>query len=197
MRKLVLLAVLLAPATAAAQSTGTPVFAAPYRAFANSEIGVSLSDPGPGLALEGFYKSGHQNWDIGFRGGFWDTDGPGETAILLGVDGRTRVVTHSADFPLDGALTLGAGAMLVDGFNQFMLPVGISLGRRVNVEGGETSFVPYFQPVLTPVFGDGDSDLLFSIGLGVDIKLNRQVDLRVSGAIGDMDGVGISFAWLR
>ena len=196
MRKLVILAVLLAPATAAAQSTGTPVFAAPYRAFASSEIGVSLSDPGAGLALEAFYKSGHQNWDIGFRGGFWDVDG-GETALLLGVDGRTRVVTHSADFPLDGALTLGAGAMLVDNFNQFMLPVGISLGRRVNVEGGETSFVPYFQPVLTPVFGDGNSDLLFSIGLGADIKLNRQVDLRISGAIGDMDGVGISFAWLR
>ena len=162
MRKLVTLAVLLAPITAAAQSTGTPVFAAPYRAFEKSEIGVSLSDPGSGLALEGFYKAGHRNWDIGFRGGFWDTDG-GPTAILLGVDGRTRVLTHSADFPLDGALTLGAGTALQDNFNVFYLPVGISLGRRVDLEGSNTSFVPYFQPVLTPAFGDGNSDLFFSI----------------------------------
>ncbi len=196
MRKLALLAVLFAPITAAAQSTGTPVFAAPYRPFAKSEIGLSLSDPGNGLALEGFYKTGHKNWDVGFRGGFWDTDGAG-TAILLGVDGRSRVLTHSQSFPLDGALTLGAGASLLDQFNQFMFPVGISLGRRVDLEGSSTSFVPYFQPVLTPVFGDGNSDLFFSIGLGADIKFNRNADLRVSGAIGDMDGVSISFAWLR
>ena len=72
MRKLVLIAVLLAPASAAAQSTGTPVFAAPYRAFTNSELGLSLSDPGNGLALEGFYKIGQKTWDLGFRGGFWE-----------------------------------------------------------------------------------------------------------------------------
>jgi hypothetical protein len=197
MRKLVILAVLFAPMTAAAQSTGTPVFAAPYRAFARSEIGLSLSDMDHATALEAFYKAGHQNWDIGFRGGFADASGPGNTAILLGVDGRTRVLTHSADFPLDGALTLGAGASLQDNFNVFMLPVGISLGRRVDLEGSSTSFVPYFQPVLTPIFGDGNSDLLFSVGLGADIKFNRQADLRVSGAIGDMSGVSISFAWLR
>jgi len=198
MRKLVLLAVLFAPVTAAAQSTGTPVFAAPYRAFAKSEIGLSLSDPGSGVALEGFYKAGHKNWDVGFRGGFWDLGaGTNSTAILLGVDGRTRVLTHSQSFPLDGALTLGAGASLVNQFNQFMFPIGISLGRRVDLEGSSTSFVPYFQPVLTPVFGNGNSDLLFSIGLGADVKLNRQVDLRVSGAIGDMDGVSVSVAWLR
>jgi hypothetical protein len=197
MRKLVTLAVLLAPITAAAQSTGTPVFAAPYRAFSRSEIGLSLSDMDHATALEAFYKAGHRNWDIGFRGGFADASGAGNTAILLGVDGRTRVLTHDASFPLDGALTLGAGVSLQDNFNVFQLPVGISLGRRLDLEGSTTSFVPYFQPVLTPIFGDGNSDLLFSVGLGADIKFNRNADLRVSGAIGDMDGVSISFAWLR
>lgn len=197
MRKLVLLAVLLAPVSAAAQSTGTPVFAAPYRAFRQSEIGISLSDPGNGLAVEGFYKMGQKTWDLGFRGGFWDTDGPAGTAILLGVDGRTRVLTHSESFPLDGAFTLGAGAVLLDNFNSFQIPVGISLGRRVDLEGSNVSFVPYFQPVLTPVFGDGNSDLLFSVGIGADVRVSRQLDLRVSGAIGDMNGIGISLAWLR
>lgn len=197
MRKLVLLAMLIAPATAAAQSTGTPVFAAPYRAFRTSEVGLSLSDPGNGTALEAFYKAGHQNWDVGFRGGFWDPGAGASTVILLGVDGRTRVVTHSQNFPLDGALTIGGGAELADGANIFMVPVGISLGRRVDLEGSQVSFVPYFQPVLTPTFGSGNSDVFFSVGLGADVRLNKQADLRVSGAIGDMDGVSISFAWLR
>jgi hypothetical protein len=197
MRKLVLLAVLCIPAGAAAQSTSTPVFAAPYRAFTNSEIGLSLSDLNGGTAFEGFYRVGRRTWDIGFRGGFEDFDGGGNTGILLGVDGRTRVLTHSQSFPLDGALTLGAGVRLVDQFNQFYIPVGVSFGRRVDVEGSQVSFVPYFQPVLTPVFGDGASDLLFSIGLGADIRVSRQLDLRVSGAFGDLDGVGISVAWLR
>lgn len=138
MRKLVLLAVLVAPAPLAAQSTGTPVFAAPYRAFSRSEVGLSLSDREAGVALEGFYKAGHQTWDVGFRGGFWDTNGAG-TAILIGVDGRTRVLTHSADFPLDGALTLGAGAQLLDQFNTFFVPVGLSMGRRLDLEGSRAS----------------------------------------------------------
>lgn len=197
MRKLILAVLLLAPAaTAAAQSTGTPVFAAPYRAFNKSELGVSLSDPGSGLAVEGFYKFANKNWDIGFRGGFADNNG-GDTPILLGIDARSRLITHSESFPLDGALTLGAGTILVDQFNQFLFPVGLSLGRRVNLEGDNVSFVPYFQPVLAPIFGEGDSDLLFTLGLGADVRLNGNFDLRISGAIGDYEGIGFSFAWLR
>ena len=196
MRKLALIALLLAPATAAAQSTGTPVFAAPYRAFSRSEIGLSLSDMDGGTGFEGFYKTGHQKWDLGFRGGFIDADG-GNSIMLLGVDGRTRVVTHDQSFPLDGSLTLGAGALLQDNFNVFNIPVGFSMGRRVDLEGSSVSFVPYFQPVANLVFGDADSDLQFSIGLGADVRIDRNLDLRVSGAIGDMDGVSISLAWLR
>lgn len=196
MRKLVLLAVLLAPASAAAQSTGTPVFAAPYRAFTRSEVGLSLSDLDGGTGFEGFYKTGHQKWDLGFRGGFIDVSG-GSTPILLGVDGRTRVLTHDQSFPLDGSLTVGAGALLQDNFNVFNLPVGFSMGRRVDLEGSSVSFVPYFQPVASLIFGDADSELQFSIGFGADIKVDRQLDLRVAGAMGDMDGVSISLAWLR
>ena len=197
MRKLVLLAVLVAPASAAAQSTGTPVFAAPYRAFSRSEIGVSLSDMNGGTGLEGFYKSGHQKWDLGFRAGMIDLDVV-DNILLLGVDGRTRLVTHDQSFPLDGSLTVGGGAWLLDNANVFFLPVGFSMGRRVDLEGSNVSFVPYFQPVGTFVFGDGSNDdFMFSVGLGADIKLNRQFDLRVSGAVGDMDGVSISAAWLR
>lgn len=180
----------------AAQTTGTPVFLAPYRAFERVEFGASLSDPGQGFALEGFYRWGARRYDFGFRGGFADAD-PGETRFLVGADFRTRVVDHSVDFPLDGAFTLGIGANFGDGTTRARIPVGLSLGRRVELEDSNVQFVPYLHPVLAPVFGDGDGELDFAVGLGVDITFNRRFELRVSGALGDVEGVGISFAFLR
>ncbi|MGH7703220.1 MAG: hypothetical protein ACREMO_09005 [Gemmatimonadales bacterium] len=192
-----LLAMLLGAGLAAAQSTGTPVFAAPYRAFQSSEIGGSFSDPGgPGWALEGFYRRGYKKYDIGFRAGLADSKNT-DTRFLLGGDFRARVLSHSEHFPLDGAVTLGLGGNFGNGVNVGYVPIGLSLGRRVLLEGSQTNFVPYVHPVVTPTFGDTNEDVLFTLGLGVDIKFNRNLDLRVSGAIGDLDGVGISLAFLR
>jgi len=184
-----------APLTA--QTTGTPVFLAPYRAFDRVEFGGSVSDPGSGFALEGFYRWGARKYDFGFRGGFASPDG-GETRFLVGADFRTRVVDHSEDFPLDGAFTLGIGADFGDGATRARIPVGISLGRRVQLEDSNVQFVPYIHPVLGPVFGDNsDTNLDFAVGLGVDVTINRRFELRVSAALGDYEGVGISFAFLR
>lgn len=204
MRKLIVgiaaaAATLVLAGSAAAQETGTPVFKAPYRTYNTSEVGVSFSDPGgPGWALEGFYGYGHDRWDIGFRGGFKDTgSGPGsETIVLLGASARTRVVQSTETFPFDGALTLGAG-LNIDGGTTFLVPIGISLGRRVLLENSSVSFVPYVQPTMVPVFGHGDSDVLFTLGLGVDIKLNPSLDLRVSGGLGDSpwDGIAVGAAF--
>lgn len=183
---------------AAAQETGTPVFKSPYRTFTTSEVGVTFSDPGAGVdwALEGFYGYGRGRWDIGLRAGVADFSSE-DTGILLGGSARTRVLESSESFPLDGALTLGAGAMIVDGDVFFRTPIGISLGRRVVLEGSETSFVPYAHPVLVPVFGAGDSDVGFALGLGVDIKFGRTFDIRVAGALGDYEGVSIGAAFIR
>jgi hypothetical protein len=180
----------------AAQSTSTPVFLAPYRSFNRIEFGASLSDPGPGLAVEGFYRFGHRRYDLGFRGGFAD-NGASETQFLAGMDFRTRVFDHSVEFPLDGAFTAGVGGRFGGGNSRAFIPIGISLGRRVELEDSSVEFVPYFHPVLAPTFGDGDGDLLFGLGVGVDITFNKRFDLRVSGALGDYDGIGISFAVLR
>lgn len=182
----------------AAQSTGTPVFLAPYRAFRRVEYGASISDPGSGVNLEGFYRFGDKKYDIGFRGGFADRN-PGGTRFLAGVDFRTRVIDHSADFPLDGAVTAGIGGSFGDGESRAYIPFGISLGRRVELEDSNVEFTPYFHPVLVPTFGDAtyDSGLLFGLGLGVDISFNKKFDVRVSGALGDYSGIGISFAILR
>src|SRR5512133_3278287 len=129
--------------TSVAQETGTPIFKAPYRAFTSHELGASLSDPGEGvsLALEGFYRYGSGANDFSVRGGFADLNGSGGTRVLLGGDFRTQVVSYSESFPLDGSLTLGLGANVGDGRDKYYVPVGISLGRRFELEGSNTIFV--------------------------------------------------------
>jgi hypothetical protein len=184
---------------AAAQETGTPVFKAPYRAFDNHELGVSLSDPGEGasLALEGFYRYGRAANDFSLRGGFLDVNGSGGTRFLIGGDFRTQVVSYSESFPLDGSLTLGLGAQIGDGDDAYLIPLGISLGRRFDLEGSNTTFVPYAHPVVVPRFGGGNDDVEFALGLGVDIRFSEQWAIRASGGLGDIEGVGISLAYLR
>jgi hypothetical protein len=183
-------------AAAGAQETGTPVFSAPYRAFTAHEGGLSLSAPGGSdLGLEGFYGFASGRNDFGLRVGLIDA---GEASDLaLGGRFRTRLLTHSEDFPLDGALTVGVGAVFHDGGTLVRTPIGLSLGRRIDSRSSGLSFVPYLQPVLVPTFRDGGSELGFALGLGLDLRLGRRFDLRVSGSVGDLEGFAVSFAWLR
>jgi len=131
------------------------------------------------------------------RGGVADLNGSGGTRLLLGGDFRTQVVSYSESFPLDGSLTLGVGANVGDGPDAYYIPVGVSLGRRFELEGSSTTFVPYAHPVIVPTFGGGDSKVDFALGLGVDINFSQQWAVRASGGIGDIDGVGISVAYIR
>jgi hypothetical protein len=183
----------------AAQETGTPIFKAPYRAFTSHEFGASLSDPGDAadFALEGFYSYGRGNNDFGIQAGFADGAGGLDTRFLLGGDFRTRVVSYSESFPLDGALTVGFGTNLGDGPDLFFLPVGISLGRRFELEGSRTTFTPYAHPVIVPTFGSGDDDVNFALGLGVDIRFSQSWSVRASGGLGDIEGVGVSLTYVR
>jgi hypothetical protein len=182
-------------AAATAQETGTPVFSAPYRAFAKHELGLSLSAPeSADLGLEGFYSFASGRNDFGLRAGALDSDDDAD--FVLGGRFRTRLITHSEDFPLDGALTVGVGAVFYDGDTVLRVPIGLSLGRRIDSKGSGLSFVPYLHPVLVPTF-DGDGELDFALGLGLDIRLTRRFDLRVSGAVGDLEGFAVSFAWVR
>ena len=103
--------------TAGAQETGTPVFSAPYRAFAHHDIGLSLSAPeGSDLGVEGFFSFASGRNDFGLRVGALDA---------------------------------------------------------------------------------GESALDFALGLGLDIRLARHVDLRVSGSVGDLEGFAVSLAWVN
>jgi hypothetical protein len=53
------------------------------------------------------------------------------------------LLTHSSDFPLDGALTVGLGGVFYDGATVVRTPIGLSLGRRIDSRGSGVSFVPY------------------------------------------------------
>lgn len=205
LRRLALLAVVALAFVpgAAAQTTGTPVFLAPLKAFRASEIGFFFTDPGAGFTLEGMYRVGRGPTDIGFRAGIGDNDtqipnGPSSTYFLAGVDVRYRLVRATESFPLDGSLTLGLGANFGDGFTVGLIPIGISLGRRVNLEGTRTTFTPYFHPVLVPTFGDnGNDDILFGVGLGVDIEFSPRFDARLGAGLGDYDGISLGVSFTR
>src|SRR5918992_4038037 len=190
----------LSAADVAAQETGTPMFKAPYRAFTSHEFGAAFSDPGEvhSFALEGFYGYGRGTNDFGLRAGIADPEGAGDTQILVGGDFRTRILSYSESFPLDGALTVGAGINIGDGDDLIYLPVGVSLGRRFELENSRTTFTPYAHPVILPVLGaSGGDDVGFALGLGVDLRFSQNLSLRVSGGVRDIEGVGLGLTYVR
>jgi hypothetical protein len=193
------LAFLLA-APLGAQTTGMPSFNAPYRAFERSELGAVVSFPGAGgTAFEGAYRYARGRFDIGLRVGMWDP-GAQKTALLLGGEARQRVITHSADFPLDGALVAGIGTRLVSGGSALFIPVGLSLGRRLDPRQSPVSIIPYVQPTAifrADLFSGGSTALNFTLGLGADFRISRTFDARFSAGIGDLDGVSLAAVWVH
>jgi len=178
-----------------------PSYNAPYRAFQRSELGAVFSFPnGGGTGFEGMYRYARGTLDLGLRGGIFDPSGAGKAVLLVGVEARERVITHTIDFPLDGAIVFGAGAGLVSGGSTLFVPVGLSLGRRVDPRGSTVSIVPYVQPTVSFVAGSGRTSALeFGFGVGADFRLSRVLDARVSGGLGDhpLTGVSIAAVWVH
>jgi len=197
---LLLATLIFSAGSASAQPTGTTAFFAPYRAFGAHEFGGTLSFPeGGGVAAEGLYGFGSGRFDVGLRGGFWKPDNT-DARILVGVSVRQRVIEHTESFPLDGAVVAGLGGQFVD-WTRILVPVGLSMGRRLDVEDSEVSIVPYLQPTVFLSYTDtdagSDTDLGFSLGIGGDFRLSSMLDARVSVGIGDIEGISISAVWLR
>ncbi len=189
---------LLVAAPLAAQSTGTPVFHAPYRSFERYELGGNVSDQG-NISVEGFYGMSQAGgrWDLSLRAGVQDNGPGGRTALLAGVDARFRVIDQTEDFPLDGAIILGVGSRLVRDASRLLIPVGLSIGRRLRFENSSITLVPYAEPVIAPTFGNGGSDVLVALGLGGDLRLSRRFEIRVGVGIGDIDNFSVGVAYVR
>ena len=197
MRGRLLAALVLCSGPAAAQSTFTPVFHAPYRPFDRYEFGGNVSDAG-NITIEGFYGFAQKDrrWDLGLRGGVQD-NGSCCTTILIGLDARYRVIDQTEDFPLDGALITGVGGRFASGGARLFIPVGLSVGRRLEFSNSATSLVPYVEPVIVPNFGAGGSDLAVALGLGADLRINRRFEIRFSFGVGDLENFAIGMAFTR
>src|SRR5437899_11053534 len=183
--------------TPEAQETGSRSFNEPHRAYTRYEIGVVLTFPnGGGTAIEGAYRISRGKFDLGFRGGIFTPGGSGNSVLLVGAEARERVVSHTEDFPLDGALIVGIGGGFVSGSSALFVPVGISLGRRIDPKGSKISIVPYAQPTALFVAGSAPSHLHFTLGLGADFRLTHRFDARISAGLGDVEGVSLSAVWV-
>lgn len=98
----------------------------------------------------------------------------------------------SSGFPLDGALILGVGRRFADGGGQTIVPVGLSLGRRLLLGGNALVITPYAQP--TVIF---QGDQLKTLGLGIDLRIRDLPEIRMNWAVGDLEGVAVSLFWSR
>ena len=194
---LALAVAVLGTASLEAQTIGTPIYKSPYRSFKRSELGGYISDPGEGVsvAIQGEYRLARPKFDFGLTVGYANGAGANANLFGVGIDGRLPVARHNQDFPLDAALTAGFGALFGDGETGFLVPLGATLGRQVLLENSTVSFTPYVAPVIAPTFGDLLDDVQFGLGLGVDIALTKTFDIRVSGSLGDIEGVGVGVAW--
>ncbi len=194
----IIIASVVSVSSAAAQANGFPSFNAPYRAFSDHEAGFAVSFPGvDDAAIEGLYRFGRGEFDFGIRGGilFIRNRFVSDEIVALGVEARQRILTHSDDFPADGALIIGAGIQ-VGARDNFIPSIGVSFGRRVDIEDSDVSIIPYVQPNLWWFIGDTD-EVLFSLGLGADFRLSPRFDLRVSVGVGDIDGLSVGAVWIR
>jgi hypothetical protein len=121
------------------------------------------------------------------------------TSFIVGVEGRAGFYRNTGDFPLDASLVLGAGGQFREGSSVFLIPAGLSVGRRIDVRDSDISFVPYAQPTFALRMGNNNigTDLLFTLGLGADVRVNQSLDLRLGIGLGDMDGISLGAAWIR
>jgi len=187
-------------ARATGQETGTPVFHAPYRAFASHEFGASASFlENSQTGFEGFYRLGVGPVDVGGRVGGLVRKNAGDV-FLAGVDARVPVLFHESGSPLDGSVLTGVG-MTVGSDVGWWIPLGLTFARRLNLEGSEVSFVPYLQPTgFLTTAGASAVDVGVGLGLGLDVRVTRAFEVRISGGIGTTftpRGVAMTAAWLR
>jgi len=112
--------------------------------------------------------------------------------LLVGIEGRERVITHTIDFPLDGAIVFGAGAGLVSGGSTLFVPVGLSLGRASIRRIDDSASCPTCSP---PCFVAGTGS---HSGPGVRSWGRRRLpalallDARCVGRPGDPPVTGVS-----
>lgn len=161
-----------------------------------SDIGVYLVDgEGSSFGLHGLWRT-DESMNLGLRVGYLDTAGDG--ILLFGAETWGDVLLESTDFPLDLTWTAGVGAW-VDGSTTVSVPVGLSIGKTLELEDSPIAIQLYGHPRLALVIfenvnNDLDLDLDGQFDLGSDIFLSPDVTLRVAASLGRFDALGIGLA---
>jgi len=172
---------------AAAQATRLPQLQRAIPRISRSEIGLVLSFPnGGGTAFEGAYRVSHGKFDLGFRGGIFTPGSNADSRLLVGAEARERVVTHTEDFPLDGALIVGVGGQFSSGSSFAVIPVGLSLAGASIPETRRISIVPYVQPTGFLVAGMERRTFSFRSGWA-RFPADARFDARISAGLGDLE----------
>jgi len=159
------------------------------------ELGVFALDPPVGdFGLVGFWRQSG-NLGLGVRVGILDREFDG-TAFVVGSEFFTPLLRATPGSPLEALLVLGAGATFEDGILA-RIPLGVSVGARLENAEGEVAFTPYVHPrVGLDIFADDDdsvTELAFLVDFGLDVEVTPSVTVRaaytwVTGGVDDLAG---------
>jgi hypothetical protein len=158
----------------------TPSFMAPRRSM---DVGVYLSD-GPGeFAVEGIWRRGFGEFDLGFRAGVADTP---EASILLAGEYRNPLALSA---PIDVSITAAVQGA-IGGTSTLGAMVGTSIGHTFATP--EINFTPYFHPRIGLI----EDDLEMLADLGLDLGVGSSLEVRLAIVVeeaGSEWGVGLSW----
>lgn len=183
--------VLLTAAPASAQVWDSPMLAPPAPEMG---YGFYLFEPaGADLGLLGTWRSpGTRN--IRVRFGLADGVGGDDVAVVFGGDYSSLLRGPTPDFPLQVGWVIGAGLAFADNLS-FSAPFGATFGVPLDLE--DLRLIPYVTPrvVFDAYFGnddaDADSDLNFTMDLGLDVRVGPTWAIRFGATLIDRDAVAI------
>ena len=163
------------------------------------EATVALVDAGStGLVGQWRQPLSRPKTQLTLEAGFLDSDG-GSSQLLLGAGVAYQLATVSANLPVDVALTGGLG-LSSGGGSSLTIPVGASLGRRFELDGG-IAVTPYLHPQLAltrvSVGGDSDSDIDLNIDLGANVQIKPTMAIRLGFSLGESEALALGVSLKR
>ncbi|MGH7459659.1 MAG: hypothetical protein ACREMA_01360 [Longimicrobiales bacterium] len=175
---------------AAAQIVWDSPFLVPPRP--SPGFGIYLADVGDVGGLVTWQPS-PTSW--GFRVGIANTPRD-NIGIFGGADVSGALTRSSANMPLDIDWLFGVGAGVADDVI-VSVPVGLTLGHTFQGDGAQ--FTPYVSPrlIVDGIFGEEDDELelAFAIDLGLDLRLQPGLTIRVGGTLGDREAIAIGLVF--
>ncbi|HUH14194.1 MAG TPA: hypothetical protein VMK65_13850 [Longimicrobiales bacterium] len=191
------LVLLSLPGAAAAQAAwDTPSFLPPAP---GDDIGAYYVQPDASdWGVVGIWRQ-QGNLNLGARLGVVQPSfGGADLMWMAGGESWGTLLAAGAQLPVNVAWTLGFGASFGNGVTFARVPVGVSIGRWLDLGG--LAIQPYAHPrlgldIYAPDEGDSETELAFLADLGVDLALGSALTVRAGISLGDADAVGVGVAY--